>query len=234
MANEVGNAPGTQHGGTPAPSLTPPLLTPGGARAATDPNGEGRVVIPEGRSGRWSVERYTVSAERAKFDALRASIKGSRRGVPAGTYTRLMRDGDVIMSDTPDELRDLSPLCSGALGSVLITGLGLGVAAQMALAKPEVSDVTVVEISPDVISLVGPHLACDRLTIVEANALTWVPPRGRQWHMVWHDIWDYITADNLPEMQRLHRRYARRAVIQRSWGRGECERAAKRTRSWRW
>jgi hypothetical protein len=63
---------------------------------------------------------------------------------------------------------------------VLINGLGLGIAAQIALAKPKVS--TVIEISEDVIELVAPHIADDRLKVINANARKWM-----RWHVVWHE-----------------------------------------------
>lgn len=180
-------------------------------------------MIPEGQSGPWRVERFAMTPDRAKLSALR----DRGRYCPAGGYTRLTRNGVVVMSDTPAEIRDLRSFESAAVGSVLITGLGLGIATSLALAKSEVSDVTVVECSPDVIALVAPHIACDRLTVIEADAYQWTPPRGRQWHAAWHDIWDDICADNLEGMRRLHRRYSRRAVWQGSWCRYECERARR-------
>ena len=185
------------------------------------------ISIPEGQSGAWAVSRFEMTEDLAKWSAFR----DGRRYCPPGIYTRLLRNGRTIMSDTPAELRDLYSFRRAVTGSVLINGLGLGVAAAMALAKPEVSDVTVVELSPDVISLVAPSLARDmRLTVIQADAYEWRPPPGRQWHVVWHDIWDDICADNLEGMKRLHRKYGRRAVWQGSWCREECRRAA---RGWR-
>ena len=49
-------------------------------------------------------------------------------------------------------IRDAPPLdefCWRAVGDVLINGLGLGIAVQSALAKPEVCTATVIEISED-------------------------------------------------------------------------------------
>lgn len=42
--------------------------------------------------------------------------------------------------------------------------------------------------------------------------------------MVWHDVWDYIDANNLTQMHALHRKYGRRADWQGSWCRDQCER----------
>lgn len=61
-----------------------------------------KVTVPEGRSGPWTVDVFTVSEEDEKIQRLRAAFSHSSRGrwVPQGTYTRLSRGGNVIMSDT--------------------------------------------------------------------------------------------------------------------------------------
>lgn len=178
---------------------------------------------------KWCIEEFTVTEERAHLEAMRAAISFASRGrsTPAGTYERLLRNGQVIMSNTPDELRDLWRFRGRATGRVLINGLGLGIAASLALAKPEVTAVLVIEIDGELIDLVSPRLTDDRVTILQYDALTWRPPVGALWDVVWHDIWDDICADNLADMKRLHRKYGRRCGWQGSWCRYECERAAR-------
>lgn len=188
-----------------------------------------KVDVPEGQQGHWKVERFTVTEEDTKWSRLRAAISYSSggRSVEAGTYTRLARNGYVIMSDTYDEIRDhLAPIRE-AKGQCLVHGLGLGVVARAMLLKPEVDKVTVVEISQDVIDLVAPHYTeqfGDRVEVVCADALTWVSPKGTRYSVVWNDIWDNICSDNLPDMHKLHRRYGRKADWQGSWARYLCER----------
>lgn len=178
--------------------------------------------IPEGERGNWKVEKFTVSESDSRFEEMRALMHGSRRFVPPGTYTRLMcRGRGVIMSDTPDELRDFHRYVLRMSGSVLINGLGLGCVVQELLAKPDVTEVTVIEKEADVIALVAPHLADPRLTVIHADAYEWTPPKGKRWNFVWHDIWDNIVTDNLKGMSRLHRKYGRRCDEQRSWQREE-------------
>ena len=186
-----------------------------------------KVDVPEGQSGDWRIERFTVTKEAEKFGRLRAIATGRGRFAPAGTYTRLMRNGTLVMSDTPDEIRDHYEAIHQAKGHVLVNGLGLGVALQAMLEKPEVERVTVVEISADVIALVGPHYKAkygDRLEVIQADAMTWKPPKGVRYDAVWHDIWDAICSDNLDTMHTLHRRYGRRTNWQGSWGRYQCKR----------
>lgn len=189
-----------------------------------------QVDLPEGASGSWKVSRFTVSEEAAKLERMRSLFSGGR-GVPAGTYTSLTRNGQVIMSDTPDEIRDHRGAIFQAKGRCLVAGLGIGMVARAMLMKPEVTHVTIVEQSPDVIKLVAPWLTSQfpgRVTIVEADILSWQPPKGEKWDAAWFDIWDDICADNLDEMKTLHRRFARRVAWKGSWAREQCERNQRR------
>ena len=187
-----------------------------------------KVAIPEGTSGGWTVEKFTVKADSPGLTNY--NMKNPGRAVPPGLYTQLLRKGHwgPIMTDTPAEIRDLLPLRRKARGQVLINGLGLGVAVKVCLDNPEVDHVTVVEISQDVIQLVGDYLQLiyeDRLTIIHADVFEYKFPKGVRFDVVWHDIWDDICTDNLPEIHRLHRKYGRRTNWQGSWCRYECERA---------
>jgi len=202
-----------------------------------------KVSVPEGSSGPWKIERFTVDKKESDFASLRAMISGSgfgRGGLPPGTYTRLLRGQTIVMSDTPDEIRDHYALFRAAQGEVLLNGLGLGVALNGCLSKVLADDgtsagremavehLTVIEKSQDVINLVGPYYEDkfgDRLTIIHADALEWRAQKGKRYDVVWHDIWDDICADNLEEMSKLHRKYGRRCEWQASWCRSLCARA---------
>ena len=108
----------------------------------------------------------------------------------------------------------------------MVHGLGLGVAVQAMLNKKKVQKLTVVEISSDVIALVGSYYAAlfgNRLEIINADAFTWKPPKDVRYGVVWHDIWDNICSDSLPEMHKLHRKYGRKTDWQGSWCRWRCE-----------
>lgn len=148
--------------------------------------------------------------------AARMLVDQGRTYVP-GHYTRLTHNGSLIMSDTPDERWDHYRFVREARDAVLISGLGLGMCLTGVLRKPEVTDVTVLEISQDLIDLVGPHFDDPRLSIVCTNALDWKPPKGKTYGAVWHDIWPNMSQDNLPQMGLLNRRYARKAAWKGCW-----------------
>ncbi len=178
---------------------------------------------PDGVSGKWAIETFEITKREADFARIR-SIFRPLEAVEAGHYKRLVRNGDVIMSNTQMELRTNSAIMHRAKGHVLINGLGLGVVLAYILNKPEVVSVTVVEQSEDVIKLTAPHFTDKRLTIVHADAFTYAPEKGKRFMAVWHDIWDDICSDNLAAMTKLKRKYGRRTDWQGCWSEYECQR----------
>ena len=197
--------------------------------------------IPEGSSGPWTVVRHTVSEEQAKLASLRAAMNGSRRRVPAGTYTGLQREGRLWMSDTPDEMDDHAETYREAVsrgGRWLINGLGLGMVVQALLSLENVEHVDVVENDADVIALVAPAFQAEidagRLTIHHGDAYTiqWSP--GLKWTGAYHDLWADICTDNLDEMSKLHRKYGRRVQWQTSWCKELLQYYRQRERNSRW
>ena len=179
------------------------------------------ITVPDGTSGNWSVESFSV--EENDLSQM-ISIFKSGRGVPQGNYKRLMRNKILVMSNTPDEISDFLYFYGHAKGKILINGLGLGVTVKALLNKPKVTQIIVIEKSEDVIKLCGPtYQNDDRVTIIHGDAFDYKPPKNERYDAVWHDIWDNITSDNLPEMIKLHRKYGRRTTYQESWCRYECE-----------
>lgn len=179
-----------------------------------------RVKIPEGKRGPWTVCKFEVTEEEVRFAQLRAAIRGDGRGrIRPGIYTKLQHSKrGLVMSDTPDEIQDHIPAVLHARGHVLLNGLGLGMVLAGMLKRDDVERVTVVEIDADVIALVAPHLRDRRVEIVNADAFIYKLPKGIRYGAVWHDIWDDLCTDNLPEMSKLKRKYGKRADWQGCWG----------------
>lgn len=152
--------------------------------------------IPEGRSGRWTVQRF-----RTLGPLLVPREEGKVAVLPAGEYTQLycMTDatmhqiGELVMDDTERELKKHLSFMLAAHGRVLITGLGLGCVVRGCLANPAVKHVVCIERSMDVMNLVGTQMPRDdkRLTIILADALEWVPRHSRpgEFDCAWHDLW---------------------------------------------
>ncbi len=188
-----------------------------------------KVNLPDKSQGAWKIDHFTVTGK--EFQNF-----NSGRYVPPGTYTRLTRSGVLVMSDTPDEMRDHLPIVQHATGSVLLNGLGLGMVLKNILLKPEVFEVTVIEIDQDLIDLVGPrlgwpnHVIDHRVSIICADAITFKPPKGKRYNAVWHDIWDDLCIDNIEDMKHLHRKYGQYSDWQGSWCRGICEEEKRKER----
>lgn len=186
--------------------------------------------IPEGKSGDWTIEKFSVSEEESDRTKLRAAMKGFGF-VPAGNYTRLMYGKEIIMSDTAEEIETNSaPIrhCSKEGGHVLIAGLGLGVVARGVLMEKAVERVTVVEISPDVIKLVSPHLIDPRLEIIQSDIHEWEIPKGSHFSYAWFDIWGGYSGDDVKEMDKLKRRFRRWSDARACWQERYCRQRNRR------
>lgn len=204
-----------------------------------------KTIVPEWQIGDWAVKKFSVDEKNAAFTTLRALMHNGRRAVPSGDYCALTYRGAIVMSDTPNELSDQRMAIIGARGYVLVTGLGLGIIVERMLQSERydplcrdpgkdrislrVKHLTVVEKHLEVIQLVGPTIQGkygDRLTIINADAFEW-QPGDRRFDYIYHDIWTDISADNLPGMRRLKRKYRPYMTTtgkQECWCEYECRR----------
>jgi hypothetical protein len=181
--------------------------------------------VPEAELNGWKVEKFTVNEEQAKMFNLRAAVNARAwEMIKPGEYTKLTYNGTIWMSDTPFEIGTMWTFFAQAQGHVLINGLGLGVIAGAVAKKDNVEQVTVIEIEPNVIKLIGPSYDTPefaKMRIIEADAFKHKPelPNGEKLDWVFHDIWPTMNPDNLEQMKKLHRRYGRWAKNQLSWSR---------------
>lgn len=170
-------------------------------------------VLAPATIGRASIDHIEVTEQQAAIGNLRASLSpgGHLMRVLPGRYARLSDRGVLQMTDTPMERRSNHEFARKAHGRVFIAGLGLGMIVHAAARRADVERVTIVESSADVIALVAPSLLAtygDRVEIIEGDAFTWSPAKGRTFNTIYFDIWPTISSDNLPEMGRLLRRAA--------------------------
>jgi hypothetical protein len=178
--------------------------------------------IPNKKISIFEISEFEIKNRNENMELLRLSF--SRRGIKPGKYKRLLRGTTLVMSNTPAELNDAWNFIRQATGNVLINGLGLGAVLSEILKKEEVTKVTIIEKHKEVIELVQPYINDERVNIIHCDCFEYHPPKNEQYDIVWHDIWDYICSDNIPEMKKLHRKYGKRAKKQLSWCREECER----------
>jgi hypothetical protein len=149
--------------------------------------------IPAGYSGLWYITKTNIT------EAIQSVRHGKAVLVPPGTYSFLYRltdatlyhepPGEVVMEDTPFELKTHLGFVMQARGRVLVTGLGLGCVVRGLLKNPNVHHVTCIENSQDVLKLTSPHMPQERLTIIEADALAWTNKNNAPFDCAWHDLW---------------------------------------------
>lgn len=171
--------------------------------------------IPTATSGEWSIFDFHLSESDVLKQRTEMALFGiDMINVPAGVYTGLFRGNDLenaVMSDTPDELQDCVPFVKSACGHVLVGGLGLGCVLRMLSDQPQVTELTVVEQSADVLRLVWPYVKTrinKPINVYHASIFDWAPPEGVQFDCAWFDIWDRVVAKNLPEMSALRAKFA--------------------------
>lgn len=182
------------------------------------------IDLPEAENDRYRVEKFTVKP--GSVEGFRLAMQG--RAIPPGTYTRLVvgdRDNaNTWMSDTPAEKRDHAQavIMMEELKAkrVLINGLGLGMVLTAALSFDHVEHVDVVEISQEIVDLVGPYYTKDpRVKIYRADAydMARVWPTGTRWDVGWSDIWMHLSTDDLKDHAKLNRSYGQRCTWHECW-----------------
>jgi hypothetical protein len=199
------------------------------------------VDVPEGELDGIRVERFEVKRD----DLANFRLARDGRSCRPGTYTKLIRDGHLWMSDTTAEQQDHMPayrqMKIQVARRVIINGLGLGMIVKAALSLEHVEHVDIVEIDPRVVALVGPHYTRDPRVIIHtadayAQAKAWAP--GTRWDVGWSDIWGTISTDALVSMTKLRRAYGGRCIWHDCWGRAQLlairERDNRQRVGWRW
>lgn len=181
-----------------------------------------RVNVPFNSSGPWTIKEFNT-----EIGLTYLRLARNNRAPGLGRFTALIHEKrGIVMSDTCAEIDDLNPYLYHLRGDVLVSGLGLGMVIHILTKVKKYSEhlksLTILEKDHNVIKLVGSHYSESdkRITIIEADALTWTPPRGRTYDAAWHDIWDDICGDNRPQMTAIRRHFQRKVAKgkQFCWG----------------
>lgn len=158
-------------------------------------------MLKDGECGDFKLEHFTVER----------SFQAMMQGVRPGEYTRLVHDGEVVMSDTPMEKNTNSRIISCATGDVLIGGLGLGMILLEIQDKEDVHSITVIEKNQEVIDLVGSQLPLNcKVNIICADVFEWTPEPGTRYDTIYMDIWNILSREVYDEeMKPLNRKWGR-------------------------
>ncbi len=116
--------------------------------------------------GEYRLENFEITPENQSF----------RNPIPYGKYVRLLKGSglftEVIMSNTPMEMRRNAEFVRKAHGNILIAGLGIGMILLAIQDKPMVKSITVVEYSPEVMQMVLPQLPLNnKVKVVQQNMM---------------------------------------------------------------
>lgn len=196
------------------------------------------IDLPEIDQDGLKIERFVI--EPYNLDNLRNTLRGGR-GTRPGTYTKLVIDGKLWMSDVDAERRDhmvpLWEIQSRKASRIMVNGLGLGMVVKAALTLDHVGHIDVIEADARVCKLIGPHYeASGRVTVHHADAYdqarAW--PTGTRWDVGWSDIWGDPSEDDLPDMARLNRAYGRRCAWHRCWAQAELKAQVRREKAMGW
>ena len=161
------------------------------------------VNIPQGVSGDFEVAHYTNTTT----DNMWQLYLDMKQESNLNYCVLLHSDCDMpIMQDSEAEYREHQWLWDNATGHVLIGGLGIGMVNVALLTNPNVTSVTIIENSQDVLNLVWPHCAKDnRFNLIQADIETWNPPSGSQWDIAWFDTWTTANSLSCSEYETLMR-----------------------------
>lgn len=147
------------------------------------------VDIPEGISGDFEIAHYTNETTDNYWQEYLA-LKNENHD----SYTVLLKDSVntymPIMQDSEAEYNAHQWLWDNATGDVLIGGLGIGLVNEVLIDNDDITSVTIVENSQDVIDLVWEHCAKDdRFTLIQEDLETWDIPIDSSWDIAWLDTW---------------------------------------------
>lgn len=176
-------------------------------------------ILKPGKSGNADISFYRVSETGAAVHTLSQAASGRpEMAIKPGVYSMLKVDGELMMTDTPHEIRTNLDLIENARGDVLIAGLGLGMVLVPLLLNRRVRSVTVVEKSRGVMNLVKPRLRKWRehqgmigakpapLEILNFDIFEWEPD-GKKWDTIYFDIWPTIGTANLVGGNKLKKKF---------------------------
>lgn len=159
----------------------------------------GFLQIPEARSGKFAV-RHRHYPEGTKFSTTTARTAIFAQHVPIEVIATTpvvvheLCEGDgVWMTDLPIEQFQIDPMLDSMRGRVLVGGLGLGYAAQTLARMRSVTEVVVIEKSPEVIELVARHVKGTgrrKVRVIEADLHVWLRDNQHErFDWAFYDIW---------------------------------------------
>lgn len=180
----------------------------------------GQVRVKPSSFGEWEISNFNITEEDAKFFNMRNVFNNRQHlNVKAGSYTKLIKNGDVVMSNTQMELDTNAIAYSEAQGTILIAGLGMGMILDAILSKPDVNFVRVIELDQSIINNIGVLYKDDpRVEIIQGDILEYKPSESEKYDYIWFDIWTFICEDNCDDFLNLYNTFKNNCEYMSFWG----------------
>lgn len=166
------------------------------------------ICIPQARFGNWELTR-TVYRPYEAFIWRDIIVTGDLKEIPQVgffdeefAFPAVHQDGREWMAVKPDEIETMREAVAAAKGRVAVFGLGIGYYAYMVSLKKGVTEITVVERDPHVISLFREHILPqfsekEKIRIVQADAFEFMDGMHKDhYDTAFTDLW-HDTSDGL-------------------------------------
>lgn len=169
--------------------------------------------LPELQDGNVQIKNFQLSETTVMMEAVR-NRNWLTRGLKANyTYTKLLLNGNLWMSDTPMERNSNNEFIKNANGDVLIFGLGIGLIIYPLLNDANIKSITVIEKDQKLIDLIWPILkkydTQKALTVINGDAFEYYSylKKGTKFDTIYFDIWVDICTDNYEDIKRVEKPY---------------------------
>lgn len=161
--------------------------------------------LKDEKIGDWRIETVEIPEDYARMRNF--FIKNPLMKLEGGIYKKLINRIDgVVMSNTPMERKTHIEAINKAKGNVLVAGLGLGMYLQNIKDKEEVTSITVIEKSKEVIELIAKYFKdCQKIKIINEDIFNYTP--DIKFEFAFLDIWSDISEDNLVEFDILREKF---------------------------
>lgn len=155
--------------------------------------------LPPGEKGKFKIEvdfkpagkeLTVVSMRNALFMGLRPTMMTLT--APLGVHTLSENGRATWMTSLPQEIEQHHRQLANVRGTVLVGGLGLGVAVALLEKNPRVKNIVVVEKSSDVIELIKPYVPQRKTTFVHGDLYDYLKEneqRTQPFDCAFYDIW---------------------------------------------
>jgi len=146
-----------------------------------------RILKPD-RHGRFAVEKEVIPAGTVVdgYDRFKGQMIKQRLSFDY-PIVKLTENGNTWMSDNPFEVESMMGAIEAARGDVLTAGLGIGLFPT--LVKEKVNSIDIVELNPDVISLVFHQVKHEKIRIIQDDLYRYLRTTMKKYDFICVDVW---------------------------------------------